>query len=80
MTIVQMILEKAQQSVPKDWGIELIDVRIKRINYVETVRREVFRPDDFRAGSDCRKVPVRGARRSCRYHGTETEGVGTHSI
>ncbi|RKU32484.1 protease modulator HflC [Candidatus Poribacteria bacterium] len=41
-TIVQMILEKAQQSIPQDWGIELVDVRIKRINYVESVRREVF--------------------------------------
>ena len=40
--IVKMILEKAHQSVPTEWGIELIDVRIKRINYVETVRREVF--------------------------------------
>ena len=40
--IAKMILEKAQQSTPQDWGIELIDVRIKRINYVETVRREVF--------------------------------------
>lgn len=41
-TIVKMILEKAQQSIPVEWGIELIDVRIKRINYVESVRREVF--------------------------------------
>ena len=40
--IANMILEKAQQSTPQDWGIELIDVRIKRINYVETVRRQVF--------------------------------------
>ncbi len=40
--IAKMILEKARQSTPQDWGIELIDVRIKRINYVETVRREVF--------------------------------------
>ena len=40
--IAKMILEKAQRSIPEDWGIELIDVRIKRINYVETVRQEVF--------------------------------------
>ena len=40
--IAKMILEKAQQSTPQDWGIELIDVRIKRINYVDSVRREVF--------------------------------------
>ena len=37
-----MILEKAQQSLPEEFGIELIDVRIKRINYVESVRLEVF--------------------------------------
>ncbi len=40
--IVTMILEKARENTPEDWGIELIDVRIKRINYVETVRQEVF--------------------------------------
>ena len=40
--IRQMILEKAQQSLPKEFGIELIDVQIKRINYVESVRRQVF--------------------------------------
>lgn len=40
--IAKMILEKAQQSTPQDWGIELIDVRIKRINYVDSVRKEVF--------------------------------------
>ncbi len=39
--IRQMILEKAQQSLPKEFGIELIDVQIKRINYVESVRRQV---------------------------------------
>ncbi|MFB3041986.1 MAG: protease modulator HflC [Candidatus Poribacteria bacterium] len=38
----QMILENAQQSLPKEFGIELIDVQIKRINYVESVRRQVF--------------------------------------
>ncbi|MCK4437146.1 protease modulator HflC [bacterium] len=36
-----MILEKARVLAPQ-YGIELIDVRIKRINYVETVRREVY--------------------------------------
>ena len=40
--ITKMILEKAQQSLPEEFGIELIDVRIKRINYVESVRLEVF--------------------------------------
>ena len=36
-----MILEKAKVLAPQ-YGIELIDVRIKRINYVEAVRRKVY--------------------------------------
>ena len=36
-----MILEKAAVLAPQ-YGIELIDVRIKRINYVEAVRRKVY--------------------------------------
>jgi len=39
--ITQMILEKAQETVPQ-FGIELIDVRVKRINYVDEVRQKVF--------------------------------------
>lgn len=35
------ILEEAQAIVPQ-YGIELVDVQIKRINYVETVRRKVY--------------------------------------
>ena len=36
-----MILKKARVLAPQ-YGIELIDVRIKRINYVEAVRRKVY--------------------------------------
>ncbi|MCQ9208117.1 MAG: protease modulator HflC [Omnitrophica bacterium] len=36
-----MILKKAKVLAPQ-YGIELIDVRIKRINYVEAVRRKVY--------------------------------------
>jgi len=36
-----MILEKAKIIAPQ-YGIELVDVRIKRINYVEAVRRKVY--------------------------------------
>ncbi|GAG03844.1 unnamed protein product, partial [marine sediment metagenome] len=36
-----MILNKAKVLAPQ-YGIELIDVRIKRINYVEAVRRKVY--------------------------------------
>lgn len=39
--ITQMILQKAQESVAQ-YGIELIGVRIKRINYVDEVRAKVF--------------------------------------
>lgn len=39
--ITQMIREKAQEAVPR-FGIELVDVQIKRINYVDEVRQKVF--------------------------------------
>jgi len=39
--IAQIILEKSSQITP-EFGVELKDVRIKRINYVEEVQRKVF--------------------------------------
>jgi membrane protease subunit HflC len=39
--IAQIILEKAAKITP-EFGIELVDVRFRRINYVETVQRKVF--------------------------------------
>ncbi len=39
--ITQLIREKVQETVPQ-FGIELIDVQIKRINYVDEVREKVF--------------------------------------
>ena len=39
--ITRMILEKVQATVPQ-FGIELVDVQIKRINYVDEVRKKVF--------------------------------------
>lgn len=39
--ITSDILKEAQSITPQ-YGIELVDVRIKRINYVETVRRKVY--------------------------------------
>ena len=39
--ITRQILEQASQAVPQ-YGIELVDVRIKHINYVEEVRRKVY--------------------------------------
>jgi membrane protease subunit HflC len=39
--IAQVILEKAAQITPQ-FGIELVDVRFKRISYVDTVQQKVF--------------------------------------
>lgn len=39
--LVQSILETAQLQMPQ-YGIELVDIRIKRINYVESVQKQVF--------------------------------------
>jgi membrane protease subunit HflC len=39
--IAQIILEKAARITP-EFGIELVDVRFKRINYVDTVQQKVF--------------------------------------
>lgn len=40
--VAQMILDRAGESIPADWGVQLVDVRIKRINYVDSVRQDVF--------------------------------------
>ena len=40
-TLAGLILDKAKVLAPQ-YGIELIDVRIKRISYVEAVRRKVY--------------------------------------
>jgi len=39
--LVKSILETAQAQMPQ-YGIELVDIRIKRINYVESVQQQVF--------------------------------------
>lgn len=39
--ITRRVLEQASRIV-SDYGIELVDVRIKRINYIESVQRRVF--------------------------------------
>ncbi|MDY0212495.1 MAG: protease modulator HflC [Desulfuromonadaceae bacterium] len=39
--IMDFVLEKARQNTP-EYGIELIDVKIKRINYVDQVRQSVY--------------------------------------
>lgn len=39
--LTRSILEEARKSMPK-YGIELVDVRIKRLNYVASVQQQVF--------------------------------------
>ncbi len=39
--IISQIIKQASAKVPQ-YGIELIDIRIKRINYIESVRRKVY--------------------------------------
>ena len=39
--LTRRILEKAGEEVP-DFGVELVDIRIKRVDYVEQVQRQVF--------------------------------------
>lgn len=39
--ITRQILEQARRIV-SDYGIELVDVRVKRINYIESVQRRVY--------------------------------------
>ena len=39
--IAQLVLEKAAHVMP-DYGVELADVKIKRVNYVESVQQKVF--------------------------------------
>ena len=40
--IAQLILEKARTNLSEEFGIEIVDVQIKRINYVDEVRQKVF--------------------------------------
>ena len=39
--ITRLILDRASRVVP-DYGIELVDVQIQRVNYIETVQAKVF--------------------------------------
>jgi membrane protease subunit HflC len=39
--IAALILERAAEQMPR-YGIELVDVKIKRVNYVEEVRQKVY--------------------------------------
>jgi len=41
-TLTRDILKEASAGMPEEYGIELVDVRIKRLNYIPSVREQVF--------------------------------------
>lgn len=68
--ITELILAKAAQAMP-EFGIELLDVRIKRINYIEDVRQKVYErmiserkriAEKFRSEGQGRKAEIDGER------------------
>lgn len=65
-----MILTRAAESM-KDYGIELVDVKIKRINYVKEVQRKVYErmiserkraAEQFRSEGQGKKAEIEGQR------------------
>lgn len=68
--IAQIILEKSSMNTP-EVGVELKDVRIKRVNYVEEVQRKVFDrmiaerqriATKYRSEGDGRSAEIRGEK------------------
>lgn len=68
--ITRLILAKAAEAMP-EFGIELLDVRIKRINYIEEVREKVYErmisernriAEKFRSEGQGRKAEIDGER------------------
>ena len=68
--LVTLILESARELTPQ-YGVELIDVRIKRLNYVESVRKQVYLrmisereriAQRFRSEGDGKKLALDGQR------------------
>ncbi|MFP4082515.1 MAG: protease modulator HflC [Candidatus Aminicenantes bacterium] len=68
--IAEIILEKSSQ-ITNEFGIELKDVRIKRVNYVEEVQRKVFDrmiaerqriAAKYRSEGDGRSAEIRGEK------------------
>jgi modulator of FtsH protease HflC len=66
--LTKLILETAQKQMPS-YGIELVDIRIKRINYVESVQQQVFQrmiaerqkmAEQFRSEGQGRAAEIRG--------------------
>ncbi|NIR47409.1 protease modulator HflC [candidate division KSB1 bacterium] len=68
--ITELILDKAAEAMP-EFGIELLDVRIKRINYIEEVREKVYDrmiserkriAEKFRSEGQGRRAEIDGER------------------
>jgi modulator of FtsH protease HflC len=68
--ITRLILERASQVVP-DYGIELVDVQIQRVNYIESVQTKVFDRmiserkrigDRFRSEGQGKSAEIRGKK------------------
>ncbi|MFQ5650862.1 MAG: protease modulator HflC [bacterium] len=68
--ITELIQEAAAQAMP-EFGIELLDIRIKRINYIEDVRQKVYDrmkserkriAEKFRSEGQGRKAEIDGER------------------
>ncbi len=66
--LARKILERASKTVP-NYGIELVDVRVKRINYVAEVQKKVFErmvserkraAEQFRAEGQGKKAEIEG--------------------
>ena len=63
----QEIFEKAASKLA-GFGIQLLDVRFKRINYNETVRRRIYERMVSERPANRRSVPVRRGRGGCENH------------
>ena len=68
--ITRMILEEAAPAMPQ-YGIELVDIRIKRLNYVEEVREKVYArmiserrlvAEEYRSEGHGKKAEIEGMR------------------
>jgi membrane protease subunit HflC len=68
--ITRLILERASQVVP-DYGIELVDLQIQRLNYIESVQTKVFErmiserkriADRFRSEGQGKSAEIRGKK------------------
>ena len=68
--ITRMIMERASQIVP-DYGIELVDVQIQRLNYIDSVQAKVFErmiserkriADRFRSEGQGKSAEIRGKK------------------